>query len=141
MEKASNLLWWSASVHARPAPSPGLGSSARTPSPHNPTLPPYPTPPPVPKPTFPPSPTPPPTPNATPPPHQPPVDPHSGPKQETPPESGSSGGLSGGQKAGIVIGVFAAAGAGWVGWRIYKKRRGNIRRARFGYQARSDMQL
>nr|GLL34955.1 hypothetical protein F511_28714 [Ipomoea trifida] len=59
----------------------------------------------------------------------------------TPPESGSSGGLSGGQKAGIVIGVFAAAGAGWVGWRIYKKRRGNIRRARFGYQARSDMQL
>ncbi|KAL4576455.1 hypothetical protein LXL04_012549 [Taraxacum kok-saghyz] len=49
---------------------------------------------------------------------------------------GGSSGLSGGQKAGITIGVLA--GAGLIGFAavVYMKRRSNIRRARFGASAR-----
>ncbi|KAJ9540087.1 hypothetical protein OSB04_026593 [Centaurea solstitialis] len=50
--------------------------------------------------------------------------------------AGSSKGLSGGQKAGIVFGVLA--GAGLIGFAtvVYMKRKSNIRRARLGVSAR-----
>lgn len=51
--------------------------------------------------------------------------------------SSSSRGLNGGQKAGIAIGVMSAAGALFLGGLVYKKRRSNIRRAKFGVAARS----
>ncbi|KAL7612116.1 hypothetical protein Lser_V15G08597 [Lactuca serriola] len=49
---------------------------------------------------------------------------------------GGSSGLSGGQKAGITLGVLA--GAGLIGFAtvVYMKRRSNIQRARFGASAR-----
>lgn len=47
-----------------------------------------------------------------------------------------SGGLNGGQKAGIVIGVMLGTGLMVFGALVYKKRRSNIRRRRFGYAAR-----
>ena len=50
--------------------------------------------------------------------------------------SSSSRGLNGGQKAGIAIGVMSAAGALFLGGLVYKKRRSNIRRAKFGVAAR-----
>ncbi|KAL4576453.1 hypothetical protein LXL04_012547 [Taraxacum kok-saghyz] len=52
-------------------------------------------------------------------------------------DGGGSSGLSGGQKAGITIGVLA--GAGLIGFAtvVYMKRRSNVRRARFGASARS----
>ena len=50
--------------------------------------------------------------------------------------SSSSRGLNGGQKSGIVIGVMSAAGALFLGGLVYKKRRSNIRRAKFGVAAR-----
>ncbi|GMY08756.1 protein TRACHEARY ELEMENT DIFFERENTIATION-RELATED 7A-like [Fagus crenata] len=49
---------------------------------------------------------------------------------------GSSGRLSGGQKAGIVIGVSAGTGVLLLGGLVYKKRRDNIRRSWFGTAAR-----
>lgn len=49
---------------------------------------------------------------------------------------GGSSGLSGGQKAGITIGVLAAAGLIGFATVVYMKRRSNIRRARFGASAR-----
>jgi hypothetical protein len=49
----------------------------------------------------------------------------------------SSGGLNGRQKAGIAIGVLAGAGALLLGGLVYKKRRSNIRRSRFGRAART----
>jgi len=52
-------------------------------------------------------------------------------------EPRSPGGLNGGQKAGIAIGVLAGTGLIVFGGLVYKKRRSNIRRARFGYAARN----
>lgn len=52
-------------------------------------------------------------------------------------EPKSSGGLNGGQKAGIAIGVLAGTGLIVFGGLVYKKRRHNIRRSRFGYAARN----
>ncbi|XP_062157345.1 classical arabinogalactan protein 5-like isoform X2 [Alnus glutinosa] len=49
----------------------------------------------------------------------------------------SSGGLNGGQKAGIAIGVLAGAGALLLGGLVYMKRRSNIRRSQFGRAART----
>ncbi|KAM7522341.1 hypothetical protein LguiA_012243 [Lonicera macranthoides] len=45
---------------------------------------------------------------------------------------------SGGQKAGIAIGVIVGACVVGVGGKVYKKRRDNIRRSRYGYSARGD---
>nr|XP_023887896.1 WPP domain-associated protein [Quercus suber] len=50
--------------------------------------------------------------------------------------SSSSRGLNGGQKAGIAVGVMSAAEALFLGGLVYKKRRSNIRRAKFGVAAR-----
>ncbi|KAG9141577.1 hypothetical protein Leryth_026538 [Lithospermum erythrorhizon] len=69
-----------------------------------------------------------PSPSILPPKSSPPVEPRT--------ESGGSPGLNGGQKAGIVIGVFTAVGLGVFGGLVYKKRRSNIRRSRFGSAAR-----
>ncbi|XP_058199333.1 uncharacterized protein LOC131314371 [Rhododendron vialii] len=49
-----------------------------------------------------------------------------------------SGGTKGGKKAGIVFGVVAAACVVGFGGVVYKKRQQNIRRAQYGYAARSD---
>lgn len=49
-----------------------------------------------------------------------------------------SGGMKGGKKAGIVFGVAAAACVVGFGGVVYKKRQQNIRRAQYGYAARSD---
>ncbi|KAF8397683.1 hypothetical protein HHK36_016604 [Tetracentron sinense] len=60
------------------------------------------------------------------------------PSDDTPPStpSGSSGGLRGGQKAGIALGVIFGAGLVGFGGIVYKKRRANIRRSRYGYATR-----
>lgn len=47
-----------------------------------------------------------------------------------------SSGLSGGQMAGIVIGVLAGAGVIWFATMVYPKRRSNIQRARYVVLAR-----
>ncbi|VVA12251.1 PREDICTED: classical arabinogalactan [Prunus dulcis] len=52
-------------------------------------------------------------------------------------KKGSSGGLSGGQKAGIVFGVLIGAGLIGFGGFVYKKRKDNMRRGRFGAAART----
>ncbi|KAL8247597.1 hypothetical protein R6Q59_008813 [Mikania micrantha] len=54
------------------------------------------------------------------------------------PQDGGRGssGLSGGQKAGIAIGVLAGAGLIGFATMVYMKRRSNIQRARFGVLAR-----
>ncbi|KAL4621439.1 hypothetical protein ACB092_06G227500 [Castanea dentata] len=67
------------------------------------------------------------------------VPPQSPPPPPSPTTRGSSScrGLNGGQKAGIAIGVMSAAGALFLGGLVYKKRRSNIRRAKFGVAARS----
>lgn len=44
--------------------------------------------------------------------------------------------MSGGKKAGIAIGVIAAAAAVGLAAVVYKKRQENIRRSRYGYNAR-----
>ncbi|GFZ14775.1 uncharacterized protein LOC130764062 [Actinidia eriantha] len=67
-----------------------------------------------------------------------PSTPAPGADERPPPPLGPKGskGMSGGQKAGIAIGVLAAAGVVGLGGMVYKKRRANIRRARFGSAAR-----
>lgn len=45
---------------------------------------------------------------------------------------------SGGQKAGIAIGVIVGACIVGVGGKVYKRRRDNIRRSRYAYSARGD---
>ncbi|XP_020539618.1 probable inactive serine/threonine-protein kinase slob2 [Jatropha curcas] len=101
---------------------------------------------PAPEPTIKPTPggqnppkSPPPSPKLSPPPPSPPP-----PGALVPPPSPSNAepaqgkdGLSGGQKAGIVIGTLAGSGLLVFGGMIYKKRRSNIRRARFGSAARA----
>ncbi|CAK9174381.1 unnamed protein product [Ilex paraguariensis] len=51
----------------------------------------------------------------------------------------SHGGLSGGQKAGIVIGVLAAACMVGLGCILYRKRQQNIQRSQYGYAARREI--
>ncbi|KAL0390113.1 UNVERIFIED_CONTAM: hypothetical protein Scaly_0368400 [Sesamum calycinum] len=50
----------------------------------------------------------------------------------------SSGGMSGGKKAGVAIGVISAACIVGLGALVYKKRQQNIRRAQYGYAARRE---
>ncbi|PIN17499.1 hypothetical protein CDL12_09845 [Handroanthus impetiginosus] len=50
----------------------------------------------------------------------------------------SSGGMSGGQKAGVTVGVIAAACVVGFGALVYKKRQENIRRAQYGHAARRE---
>lgn len=52
---------------------------------------------------------------------------------------GDEGGMSGGKKAGIALGVILAAGVVVVGGLVYKKRQDNIRRAQYGYAARTEL--
>ena len=49
--------------------------------------------------------------------------------------SGGSG-MSGGKKAGIAFGVIAAVAVVGLGALVYKRRQENIRRSRYGYNAR-----
>ncbi|OAY45896.1 hypothetical protein MANES_07G101000v8 [Manihot esculenta] len=58
------------------------------------------------------------------------------PSFETGQEKGSSSKLSGGQKAGIVIGTLAGTGILAFGGCIYMKRRNNVNRARLASSAR-----
>ncbi|KAI3450559.1 hypothetical protein Pfo_007224 [Paulownia fortunei] len=51
----------------------------------------------------------------------------------------SSGGMSGGKKAGVAIGVIAAASIVGVGALVYKKRQQNIRRSQYGNAARREI--
>lgn len=54
-------------------------------------------------------------------------------------ESSTGGGISGGKKAGVVLGVLVGACVvGFAGF-VYKKRQENIRRSQYGYAARSNM--
>ncbi|XP_048326724.1 uncharacterized protein LOC125421560 [Ziziphus jujuba] len=88
----------------------------------------------------PPPPPPPPPPSPPPPPANGAPRPQPGkhlPNPPPPPLKGS--GLSGGQKAGIVIGVLLGTGLLVFGGLVYKKRRHNIRRSRFGYAARNTL--
>ncbi|KAK2971653.1 hypothetical protein RJ640_010894 [Escallonia rubra] len=119
-----------ASPPLRPPPPPPLGPASppsQPPPPLGPASPPPPlgpsSPPPPPPPLVPASPPPPPLVPASPPP---------------PPNNskGSSKGMSGGQKAGIVFGVLAAAGVVGFGGMVYMKRRNNVQRSRYGYAAR-----
>lgn len=52
------------------------------------------------------------------------------------PSKKKSGSLSGGQTAGVVIGILAALGLLILGSLVYKKRQSNIKRGRFGSAAR-----
>ncbi|KAI3748251.1 hypothetical protein L6452_11213 [Arctium lappa] len=54
------------------------------------------------------------------------------------PKNSSSGGMSGGKKAGIAIGVIVAACAVVLGGMLYKKRKQNIQRAQLGHAARGE---
>ncbi|KAK1429135.1 hypothetical protein QVD17_11338 [Tagetes erecta] len=54
------------------------------------------------------------------------------------PSNSSSGGMSAGKKAGIAIGVIAAACVIGFGGLLYKKRQQNIRRAEFSSAARTE---
>ncbi|GJS77160.1 hypothetical protein Tco_0727041 [Tanacetum coccineum] len=126
-----------------PSPSPGRSAPGSSPSPAPEPSAPSSSPSPAPEPSAPsssPSPAPEPSaPSSPPSPELPPLD---TPPPPPPPSSGSGGGgggssgMSGGQKAGTVIGVLA--GAGLIGFAtfVYMKRRSNIRRARFGELAR-----
>ncbi|XP_022986136.1 proline-rich receptor-like protein kinase PERK12 [Cucurbita maxima] len=49
----------------------------------------------------------------------------------------SKGGMNGGKKAGIAVGVIAAACFVGIGGIVYKKRQDNIRRSQYGNAARS----
>ncbi|XP_057483993.1 proline-rich receptor-like protein kinase PERK12 [Actinidia eriantha] len=51
----------------------------------------------------------------------------------------SSGGLGGGQKAGIALGVVAGVCLVALGGILYRKRRQNIQRSQYGYAARRDI--
>ncbi|KAL6516661.1 hypothetical protein OROGR_019966 [Orobanche gracilis] len=51
----------------------------------------------------------------------------------------SSGGMSGGKKTGVAIGVIAAVCIVGVGTVVYKKRQKNIQRSQYGYAGRRDM--
>ncbi|PIN26719.1 hypothetical protein CDL12_00529 [Handroanthus impetiginosus] len=51
----------------------------------------------------------------------------------------SSGGMNGGQKAGVAIGVIAGAFIVGAGALIYKKRQQNIQRSQYGYAARREI--
>ncbi|KAE8680505.1 Disulfide isomerase L-2 isoform 1 [Hibiscus syriacus] len=54
-------------------------------------------------------------------------------------KAGGDGGMSGGKKAGVVIAVVGAACLVGLGGLVYKKRQDNIRRAQYGYAARSEI--
>ncbi|XP_012447365.1 classical arabinogalactan protein 7 [Gossypium raimondii] len=54
-------------------------------------------------------------------------------------KTGGGGGLNGGKKAGIVVGVVAAACLVGFGGLVYKKRQDNIRRSQYGYAARREI--
>ncbi|KAL6506384.1 hypothetical protein OROGR_024565 [Orobanche gracilis] len=51
----------------------------------------------------------------------------------------SSGGMSGGKKTGVAIGVIAAVCIVGVGGLVYKKRQRNIQRSQYGYAGRREM--
>ncbi|KAM1141110.1 hypothetical protein ACFX19_041819 [Malus domestica] len=86
-------------------------------------------------PTTSPSPAPSPSPSPSPPSPTPPS-PESGLPPPPTNSKGSSGGVSGGQKAGVVFGVLIGVGLIWFGGYVYKIRRANIRRGRYGVAAR-----
>ncbi|GAU20532.1 hypothetical protein TSUD_130900 [Trifolium subterraneum] len=117
----TNLLH---SFDAQPAPSPNSPSPAPTLTPPSPT--------PAPIPTTP-TPSPSPNPNSTPPSPSP-----NAPKPASPVDGrGGPSGLSGGQKAGIVIGtLLGAALLGFFGM-VCWKRQSNIRRNRYSNAARN----
>ncbi|XP_020592367.1 proline-rich receptor-like protein kinase PERK2 [Phalaenopsis equestris] len=50
-----------------------------------------------------------------------------------------SGGMTGGKKASVVIASVAGVAVVGMGALVYKKRRDNIRRARYGYATRRDL--
>ncbi|XWS53265.1 hypothetical protein CRYUN_Cryun11dG0142600 [Craigia yunnanensis] len=52
---------------------------------------------------------------------------------------GGEGGMNGGKKAGIVVGVVVAACLVGFGGLLYKKRQDNIRRSQYGYAARREI--
>ncbi|KAG5238080.1 classical arabinogalactan protein [Salix suchowensis] len=54
-------------------------------------------------------------------------------------DEGESKGMSGGKKAGIVVGVIVAACMVGLGGLVYKKRQNNIRRSDYGYAARREI--
>ncbi|CAL9164419.1 unnamed protein product, partial [Musa hybrid cultivar] len=54
-------------------------------------------------------------------------------------EDVGGGGMSGGKKAGIAVGVIMAAAVLAAGVVLYKKRQENIRRSRYGYATQRDM--
>ncbi|KAJ7975073.1 WPP domain-associated protein [Quillaja saponaria] len=120
-----------------PAPSPNPDNSPSAPpsntSPPSGSSPPAPSPPPE----SPPGPPPPESPPGPPPSESPPGPPPP-PFSAPPPPAGrkSSSGLSGGQKAGIVLGVLAGAALIGLSGSVYLKRQKNIRRRNYGFAAR-----
>ncbi|KAL3653038.1 hypothetical protein CASFOL_002719 [Castilleja foliolosa] len=54
-------------------------------------------------------------------------------------KKGGSGGLSGGTKAGVAIGVIAVVCVVGIGAVVYKKRQQNIQRSQYGNAARREM--
>ncbi|KAJ8651133.1 hypothetical protein MRB53_004156 [Persea americana] len=127
-------LFASSPAHPPVAPPSPTRASTPVPTPHAPPSMPTPAGPPrAPTPHTPPSM---PTPSAGPP-RAPTSEPnHDGKSGDSTSGGGSSGGLKSGQKAGIAIGVILGAGIiGFAGF-VYKKRKANIRRARFGSAAR-----
>lgn len=54
-------------------------------------------------------------------------------------EASAGGGMNGGKKAGIAVGVIAAACLVGLGGLVYKKRQDNIRRSQYGYAARREL--
>ncbi|KAL6510912.1 hypothetical protein OROGR_022036 [Orobanche gracilis] len=51
----------------------------------------------------------------------------------------ASGGMSGGKKTGVAVGVIASVCIVGVGALVYKKRQMNIQRSQYGYAGRRDM--
>uniref|UniRef100_A0A7N0V6P1 Uncharacterized protein n=1 Tax=Kalanchoe fedtschenkoi TaxID=63787 RepID=A0A7N0V6P1_KALFE len=104
---------------------------------HPPAQPPTlsPSPAPTPEPGVPPA-SPPPPPQSSNPAAPPPPPPSTGSGGNGSPGKKKSAELSGGQTAGVVIGVLAALGLLVLGSLVYKKRRNNIRRSRYGSAAR-----
>ncbi|AES70196.1 vegetative cell wall protein gp1 [Medicago truncatula] len=114
---------------AQPVPTPAPSPNSPSPAPN--LRPPSPTPAPVPPPNSPP-PAPVPSPISSPPPN-----PNAPEPEPTAAGQGGSSGLSGGQKAGIVIGtLLGAAILGFIGM-VCWKRRVNIRRNRYSDAARN----